>query len=301
MSPMNKQSNYSSSNCGEDVAPQVNVLASCYIVGTAAQLKGLHYCTTGGRSGIPEVPTSGFPSPPTSPPLAAITSTNELALLPKQQTSKRRDIPGSRRRDRRGGAAHVIREECERFFCETMKTAFRGERNLSMHGSGLTGAHYLQTPPPENQLRTRADSSTSSDSFSWQSGHRPSTNGGGFEVDAWMEVWDYVGGASFRAFLASSGGGNDDDGDKTLFVFFDLQGVMGRDLKKALMALIELADGPLGCRSIVTCMDRRIPVDEALELTKSLQWVGFEMTTLDHWANEVDVTSKKWLFMGMEL
>ncbi len=47
MSPMNKQSNYSSSNCGEDVAPQVNVLASCYIVGTAAQLKGLHYCTTG--------------------------------------------------------------------------------------------------------------------------------------------------------------------------------------------------------------------------------------------------------------
>ncbi|XWW98784.1 hypothetical protein V2A60_006786 [Cordyceps javanica] len=47
MSPMTKQSNYSSSNCGEDVAPQVNVLASCYIVGTAAQLKGLHYCTTG--------------------------------------------------------------------------------------------------------------------------------------------------------------------------------------------------------------------------------------------------------------
>ncbi len=47
MSPMNKQSNYSSSNRGEDVAPQVNVLASCYIVGTAAQLKGLHYCTTG--------------------------------------------------------------------------------------------------------------------------------------------------------------------------------------------------------------------------------------------------------------
>lgn len=47
MSPMNKQSNYSSSNCGEDVAAQVNVLASCYIVGTAAQLKGLHYCTTG--------------------------------------------------------------------------------------------------------------------------------------------------------------------------------------------------------------------------------------------------------------
>ncbi|KAJ3472359.1 hypothetical protein NLG97_g11056 [Lecanicillium saksenae] len=112
-----------------------------------------------------------------------------------------------------------------------------------------------------------------------------------------MEVWDYVGGASFRAFLAS----NRRNGEKSLFVFFDLEGVMGRDLKKALMALIELADGPLGCLNIVTCMDRRMPVDEALELTKSLQWVGFEMTTLDHWANDVDVTSNQWVFMGMEL
>lgn len=47
MSPMNNQINDSSSNYGEGVAPQVNVLASCYIVGTTAQLKGLHYCTTG--------------------------------------------------------------------------------------------------------------------------------------------------------------------------------------------------------------------------------------------------------------
>ncbi|OAA64800.1 Arf GTPase activating protein [Cordyceps fumosorosea ARSEF 2679] len=284
---------FASLSARHDVAPQVNVLASCYIVGTTAQLKGLHYCTPGvtgkrGRSGIPEVPTSGLPSPPTSPPLAAITSSNELALLPKQ--SKRRDIPGGRRRDRRGGAALAIREECERFFCEPMKTAFHGERNLSMHGSGLTGA-YLQTPPAENQLRASADRSGDND------GGVPSA--GNFEVDAWMEVWDYIGGASFRAFLATRGEGG--DAERSLFVFFDLQGVAGRDLKKALMALIELAEGPLGCRTIVTCMDRRMPVDEALELTKSLQWVGFEMTTLDHWANDVDVTSRQWLFMGMEL
>lgn len=184
-----------------------------------------------------------------------------------------------------------------------MKTVFRGERNLSMHGSGLTGA-YLQTPPPENQLRARADRRSGSFSPHQQSADDSSNqsnnnNNGkaGFEVDAWMEVWDYVGGASFRAFLAS----NDGEGEKSLFVFFDLEGVMGRDLKKALMALIELADGPLGCGNIVTCMDRRMPVDEAVELTKSLQWVGFEMTTLDHWANDVDVTSDQWLFMGMEL
>lgn len=46
MSPMNNQQS-SSSNYGEDVAPRVNVLASCYVVGATAQLKGLHYCTTG--------------------------------------------------------------------------------------------------------------------------------------------------------------------------------------------------------------------------------------------------------------
>ncbi|TQS32997.1 hypothetical protein Golomagni_06674 [Golovinomyces magnicellulatus] len=233
-----------------------------------------------GRSGIPEVPNSGLPSPPTSPPLAAITSNNELAMLPKQK--KRESHPGNaRRQDRRGGAALMIREECERFFCESMKTVFQGERNLSMNGSGLTGA-FLPTPPPDNPF---------SDAFQQGAPRR----GRGFEADAWMEVWDFVGGASFRAFVAANGK------EKSLFVFLDLECVMSRDLKKALMALIELADGPLGCSHLVTCIDRRLPVDEAIELTKSLQWVGFDMTTLDHWSNDLDVTSKKWVFMGMEL
>ena len=45
---MKHQSNSnSSSNYGEAVARQVNVLASCYIVDPSASLKGLHYCTTG--------------------------------------------------------------------------------------------------------------------------------------------------------------------------------------------------------------------------------------------------------------
>lgn len=143
----------------------------------------------------------------------------------------------------------MIREECERFFCEPMKTMFHGERNLSMHGSGLSGA-YLQTLPPEDRIsRALCD------------GVDPAARG--FEVDAWVEVWDYAGGASFRAFVAEDGQ------DKSLFVF-DIQGIMGRGLEKALMALIELADGPLDCRNIVTCIDRHIPAQEALELTKSL-------------------------------
>ncbi|PHH88871.1 hypothetical protein CDD83_6950 [Cordyceps sp. RAO-2017] len=117
----------------------------------------------------------------------------------------------------------------------------------------------------------------------------------GFEADAWLEVWDYAGGASFRAFVANDGK------EKSLFVFFDLQGVMGRDLKRALIALIELADGPMDCSHIVTCIDRCMPSKEALELSRSLQWVGFEMATLDHWADNLDVTSNKWVFMAMEL
>lgn len=67
------------------------------------------------------------------------------------------------------------------------------------------------------------------------------------------------------------------------------------------MALIELADGPLACSQIVTCLDRRMPAENAHDLIKSLQWVGFDMTTLDHWAHDLDVTSTQWVFMGMEL
>ena len=178
----------------------------------------------------------------------------------------------------------MIREECERFFCESMKTAFHGERNLSMHGSGLAGA-YLQTPPPDDHASAAFNNTHATDLAVKN----------GFEVSAWMEVWDYAGGASFRAFVAGNGQ------EICLFVFFDIEGVLGRDLKKALMALIELADGPLDCSHIVTCIDRRMPVDEALELTKSLQWVGFDITTLDHWAADLDVTSDQWVFMGMEV
>jgi hypothetical protein len=207
-----------------------------------------------------------------------LTSSNELALLPK---NKKREIPG-RRLGRRGGAARSIREECERFFCESMKAVFLGERNPPTHGSGLSAA-YMQTPPPEDQFLA----------------HHPSQGAfvkpRSFDMDAWLEVWDYAGGASFRAFVANDGE------EKTLFVFFDVEGVLGRDLKRALMALIELADGPLDCSRIVTCIDRSIPSEEAVELTKSLQWVGFDLTTLDHWADDLDVTSKQWVFMGMEV
>jgi hypothetical protein len=113
-------------------------------------------------------------------------------------------------------------------------------------------------------------------------------------VVAWAEIWDYGGGASFRAFVT-------EDGDsKTLFAFFDA-GVVGHDLKQALMALLELADAPLKCEHLVICIDRDISDGDARALMKSLEWVGFSLTTLDNWAKALDVTSQKWLFMGMEV
>ncbi|OTA80774.1 hypothetical protein M434DRAFT_86090 [Hypoxylon sp. CO27-5] len=294
MAPMkNNKSNNCSSNYGEEVARQVNVLASCYLVDPTASLKGLHYCTTGaagtfhgpildnGPSGIPEVPISGLPSPPSSPPLAAITSSNELALQPKNKKRSTNAAPISR--SRRGGATLQIREECERFFCETMKAVFQGEWNMVGNGSCLTGVNnYALTPPDDYPTPPRS-------SFNDKIVTKP-----GVYVNGWMEFWDYAGGASFRAFVA-------EDGDeKSLFAFFD-NGLVGRDLKHALIALIELADGPLECSNVVICVDRSMPHDYAKTLMKSLQWVGFELTTLDHWAKDVDVTSDKWLFMGMEV
>lgn len=124
------------------------------------------------------------------------------------------------------------------------------------------------------------------------SGNHPSGN-----VGAWLEIWDYAGGNSFRAFLAEDGGATD---EKSLFVFFDAN-VLGRDLKQALVALIELAEGPLGCTHMVICVDRSIAEEDQKPLITGLGWAGFSLTTLDYWTGGMDVTSSRWLFMGMEI
>lgn len=118
----------------------------------------------------------------------------------------------------------------------------------------------------------------------------------GIEATSWMEIWDYQGGASFLAFTTE----DMTSGEKSLFTFFDA-GVAGHDLKKALVAMIELAETPLGCSRLIVCIDRSIETEELQPLTKGLQWAGFELETLDHWAGVRDVTSKKWLFMGVEV
>lgn len=68
-----------------------------------------------------------------------------------------------------------------------------------------------------------------------------------------------------------------------------------------LVALIELAEGPLDCSHMVICIERSIPAEEANGLAKGLQWAGFSLTTLDFWSPGFDVLSNRWLFMGMEV
>jgi hypothetical protein len=165
-----------------------------------------------------------------------------------------------------------------------MKTVFQGERNAATNGSVLTGVHQSLTPPDEFYP-------TPPSSFSSTDIKYPMT------AEGWMEFWDYAGRTSFRAFVANDGGN-----EKSLFAFFD-GGLLndGRDLKQALIALIELADGPLGCAHIVLCLERDIAELDAKALVRNLQWAGFELTTLDHWAKDVDVTSPRWLFMAVEV
>lgn len=221
-----------------------------------------------------------------------------------------------------------------------MMAVFYGERNGHTAVSGLTGVYqhqYHQTnssshPPRlhDSGSETRSSSLYSVDSgyFGSYSGsstsnnnnqavdyRRSSTNqptpphdgpdemcidsrvvNGAVEATQWMEIWDYQGANSFRAFVAEDFAAN----EKALFVFFDA-GVVGRDLKKSLVALIELAESPLACSQLVVCVDRSIEPDDAKTLTKGLRWAGFELATLDHWAGAVDVTSREWVFMGMEI
>lgn len=201
---------------------------------------------------------------------------------------------------------------------------FHGERKSVNHVSGLAGVYQHHQPSNRNHNQQEDDeldarssfSSTDSGYFGSYTGDRQHRqqltppcneptdrmvvdgpcNSTGVEATTWMEIWDYQGGASFLAFVAQ----DFTTGEKSLFAFFDA-GVVGHDLKKALVAMIELAEMPLGCSRLVVCIDRSIEPEEMQPLTKGLQWAGFELETLDDWAGVRDVTSEKWLFMGVEV
>lgn len=183
-----------------------------------------------------------------------------------------------------------------------MKAVFLGEGRAAASGSVVMGASNNYNSNNNGSVINGRNSNITS------AGHSPPEEGsvaayGYFEkhqryrrnnIDAWLEMWDYVGGNSFRGFVGGDGS------SKSLFAFFD-SSVVGQDLKPSLMALIELAEAGFAVSQVVICLDRTIPETDRKTLLKSLRWVGFDLITLDTWAKDIDVTSKKWLFLGMEV
>lgn len=110
-----------------------------------------------------------------------------------------------------------------------MQTIFLGERNLDVHGSLEMGMQYFDRPSAGSDYNSSAGSAGSEPSISGLSSSQDSLDS--FQanrpvglVTNWLEVWDYVGGARFRGFVAEN------EGERSLFVFFD-RGVIGSDLK----------------------------------------------------------------------
>jgi hypothetical protein len=153
----------------------------------------------------------GTPSPTQSPPLAAYTVRNESSKTLKA---------------RRGGAAYTITEECERLFCETLRAIFYGEKNDAQQDSLGTGMQYnniVQSVGESMAIDVLALGSDSNGLSSSHSSLDSFTQSHGLVTD-YLEVYDYVGGARFRGFIAEH------EGERNLFVFFE-QGVLGNDLK----------------------------------------------------------------------
>jgi hypothetical protein len=228
-------------------------------------------------------------SPPSSPPLAAGNTLRSKA--------------------RRGGAAYTITVECERLFCETLRSVFLGEGNQRQQDSLVTG------------MLNNNDYATSDYGTPGSVQDVAVCSGNKSTVIEAIEMWDYVGGIRFRGFVAET------QSEKAMFVFFD-QAVMqsSGDLKagyvlpfasaasaasphfdlvltiSSLMALLELCEVPyFGCDRLVVAIDRSA---DSKALMKDLGWIGFGLATLDDFVfdedMEAETTSQQWLFMEME-
>lgn len=93
-----------------------------------------------------------------------------------------------------------------------MKTAFLGEEG-SVGNNGSIGMGTNTHSTPDESLDAYDDN------------YFGNVKIGGQGVDAWLEIWDYAGGCSFRGFVGGQGN------QKSLFAFFDTS-VIGRDLKQ---------------------------------------------------------------------
>jgi len=75
----------------------------------------------------------------------------------------------------------------------------------------------------------------------------------------------------------------------------------GANSNFSLLALITLTEAT-SCSQVVIGIARAMTDEQVKSLTKGLGWAGFSLTTLDFWTDGgVDVTSDKWLLMGLEV
>lgn len=161
-----------------------------------------------------EVPLGGVPSPPPSPRAAPMGAR-----------------PSLKARKRSGDACNHITEECERLFCEALKTVFWSrepglENSLVMDARIPTNnsnkqQHGSCKPIPQAPQNTRLEHGLPTPSPSPDGRIWPTMGG---LIKDYVEVWDYAGGARFRGFVAEK------RDVRTMFVFFD-KAVVGMDLK----------------------------------------------------------------------
>lgn len=178
-------------------------------------------------------------------------------------------------------------------------------------GPSLVDPKHLPPSPPESTSSSPAD--VNSVSFLEQAYLQRRFGSKNATITHFLELWDYLGGCSFRGFIAQEGlcpgqfpsGPTEDAPEKTLFLFFSPTNSL--ELKNALIALIELGSECFKCENLVICIDRE--AEGLRDLVKDLGWVGFELVTLDKWmgkSGKAEKTSQggisdKWLFVGMEL
>lgn len=173
--------------------------------------------------------SQGIPSPPSSPPLAA-----------KHASATRGG------KARRGGAAYTITGECERLFCETLRSVFLGEGSqhrqnslvMGMPSDNATTATTAITNDYGIDARRYSDSSTESDvpemvRFEEEKG----------AISDYIEMWDYVGGIRFRGFVAEK------EDERAMFIFFD-ESVINGDLKAGCV-IMHIAFSRYRCTNIL--------------------------------------------------
>lgn len=213
----------------------------------------------------------------------------------------------------------TIAEECERLFCGDLRRtfySFRDEAGKSAQfpvpmASGYPFAMKIAPPttsyppsPPDSNSSSPASDSPPPKFLRMPAPHKfskPSKRDQNVfnkpVITHYLELWDYLGGGSFRGFIARDPLSD----EKSMFLFFEH--VTDLELKHSLIALIELASECFGSEKLVIAIDRKA---ECLQsLIRDLGWIGFELTTLDTWRGNQTKTpqgvSDKWVFVGMEL